>query len=267
MEVTVVNNDPPVAGSEVPTTKWRGKVHELEQDAEAIGRTISRQLGNLSARAQEVVSPSHGSTFTTKHKQKEESNANVGERRQAAADDSAMANGDDDDEGWASEGSLNEPAPGPRASTSECRRTASSALSRTLKGIHHPHMHAAHRPRRRGSIRRNSNAAADVVEELRGRPTTTGDPGAYPHRASRPGTATSSIMMDARPSRPGTADSSLRNQRLQSIRAQHIPPTRESSPSRSVRFVDEEGKGAGRAVAADSSGKMLVDSPVAEGGS
>jgi len=125
-------------------------------------------------------------------------------------------------------------------------------------------MHTVHRPRRRGSIRRNSNAAADIVEELRGRPTTTGDSAAYPHRASRPGTGTSSIMMGAHSSRPGTADSSLRHHRLESIRAQHIPSTRESSPSRSVRFVDEEGKGASRGIAPDSFGKALVETPVAE---
>jgi len=55
-------------------------------------------------------------------------------------------------------------------------------------------------------------------------------------RMSRPSTAPSS----ATPTRPGTAESSLRNQRIDSIRALHSrPPTREASPSRSVRFVDE----------------------------
>ena len=72
MEVTVINSDPALAGSEVPTTTWRGKVHELEQDAEGIGRSISKQLGNLSARAQEVVSPSLRSSFI-KEKQKDSS--------------------------------------------------------------------------------------------------------------------------------------------------------------------------------------------------
>jgi len=266
VEVTVINNDPAVAGPDVPTTKWRGKVHDLEHDAEAIGRSISRQLGNLSARAQEVVSPSRKSSFT---KDKPKEGSNEGERGQATAGDSAIADGDDDDEGWASEGSQKESAPGHPTSTSESKKTARPSLSRTLKGIHHPHTHThthtVHRPRRRGSIRRNSNAAADIVEELRGRPATTSDSsGAYPHRASRPGTGTSSIMMGARLSRPGTADSSLRNHRLESIRAQHIPSTRESSPSRYVRFVDEEGRGAGRSIAPDSSGKTLVENPVAE---
>ena len=139
--------------------------------------------------------------------------------------------------------------------------------------MHHPHTthttHTAHRPRRRDSIRKNSNTAADIVDELRGRPATTGDPGvtfASPHRASRPGTGSSSIMMNARSSRPGMADSSLRNHRLESIRAQHGPPTRESSPSWSVRFIGEEGRAGSRSIVADSSGRTLVDSPVAEEG-
>ena len=271
MEVTVINSDPALAGSEVPTTTWRGKVHELEQDAEGIGRSISKQLGNLSARAHEVVSPSCRSSFA---KEKPKETPTEEERRQAAADDSAIADGDDDDEGWASEGSLNEPEPGPRVSTSESRRTARSSLTRSLKGMHHPHTthtaYMAHRPRRRGSIRKNSNAAADIVEEPRGRPATTSDPGvtsASRHRASRPGTGSSSIMIGACLSRPGTADSSLRNHRLESIRAQHGLPTRESSPSRSVGFVDEEGREGSRSIAADSSGRTLADNPVAEEGS
>jgi hypothetical protein len=269
VEVTVINNNPPSAGSEASTPKWHSKIHELEQDAEAIGPRICRRLSNLSARAQEVVSVSRRSSFT-KGKQKEASEE--GERRQAAADDSAIADGDDDDEGWASEGSLNEPAPCPRTLTAESRKTARSSLSRNLKGVHHPHTtHMMHRPRRRGSIRRNSNAAAEIVEELRGRSATIGDPGvtlANPHSAFRPGTGSSSITMGSRTSRPGTADSSVRNHRLESIRAQHAsgPPTRESSPSRSVRFVDEERRPGAKGVVADWSGKTLVDSLVAEEG-
>jgi hypothetical protein len=264
VEVTVINNDPGLPGSDVPTAKWCGKVHELEHDAEAIGRNITKQLGNLTAKAQEVISSSRRSSFT-KEKQKE---GEEGEKRPPAADDSAIADGDDDEEGWASEGSK-EPAPGPRASTSESRRMARSS-SRT-RGLHLPHM--THRPRRRGSIRRNSSTAADSVEpEPRGRPATAGDVGvtfASPQRASRPSTAPSSARMGpgaTRSSRPGTADSSLKNHRLESIRALHGPPTRESSPSRSVRFVDEEGRAGSRGVPADSSGRTVNDSSVAEEG-
>lgn len=44
----------------------------------------------------------------------------------------------------------------------------------------------------------------------------------------------------AHATRPGTAESSLRDQRMDSLRALHSrPPTREASPSRSVRLMDE----------------------------
>lgn len=263
MEVTVINNDPGLPGSDVPTTKWSGKVHELEHDAEAIGRNISRQLGHLTAKAQEAVSSPRRSSFT-KEEQKE---GEEGEKRPAAVDESAIAD-EDDDEGWASEGSK-ESASGPRASTSESRRVARSS-SRSTKGVHLPH--TTHRSRRRGSIRRNSSAAADSVEpEVRGRPATAGEVGvtfASPQRTSRPSTAPSSSKIGtgtARSSRPGTAESSLRHHRLESIRALH-GSTRDSSPSRSVRFVDEEGRVGSRVALADLSGRTFSDSPAAEEG-
>jgi hypothetical protein len=264
VEVTVINNDPGLPGSDVPTTKWSGKIHELEHDAEAIGRNISRQLGHLTAKAQETVSPPRRSSYT-QEKQKE---GEEGEKRPAVEDESAIADEDDEEEGWASEGSK-EPAPGPRASTSDGKRVARSS-SRSTKGLHLPH--TTHRPRRRGSIRRNSSAAADSVEpELRGRPATTGDVGvtfASPQRTSRPATAPSSSRIGAgtaRSSRPGTAESSLRHHRLESIRALH-GSTRDSSPSRSVRFVDEEGRAGSRVALADLSGRTFADSPAAEEG-
>ncbi|KAH0586780.1 hypothetical protein H2248_005630 [Termitomyces sp. 'cryptogamus'] len=56
------------------------------------------------------------------------------------------------------------------------------------------------------------------------------------HQNRRSGTADSSIV------RPGTGDSSLPNARVSHIRMLHSsPPTREVSPSRSVRFMDERG--------------------------
>ncbi|KAG6819398.1 hypothetical protein H0H93_012185 [Arthromyces matolae] len=56
------------------------------------------------------------------------------------------------------------------------------------------------------------------------------------HRHRRPGTAESSIL------RPGTGES-LQNARLSHIRMLHSsPPTRDSSPSRSVRFLDGNGE-------------------------
>jgi len=74
-----------------------------------------------------------------------------------------------------------------------------------------------------------------------------------PGSRSRPRTAPSgftnpSPLASVPPSRPGTGDSAIRHHRLDSIRSTAIPhghvqghrtpPTRESSPSRSVRFVD-----------------------------
>ena len=268
MEVTVINDDPALPSSDVPTAKWRGKVHELEHDAEAIGRNISRQLGHLTTKAHGAVPSSRGSSST---KDKQRQDGREGENWPAVVDDSAIADEEDDDEGWASEGDA---APGLPASTSESKRLGRSS-SRNARGQHHPHTphhpHTTHRPRRRGSIRRNSNTAADAVEpELRGRPTTAGDIGvtfASPHRVSRPATAPSAIRIStARSSRPGTADSSLRNHRLDSIRALHGSSTRDSSPSRSVRFVDEEGRAGSRSILTDPSGRTFGDNPVPEEG-
>jgi len=66
------------------------------------------------------------------------------------------------------------------------------------------------------------------------------------HGKTRLGTAASCMSWpstapsSATPTRPRTAESSLRNQRIDSIRALHLrPPTREASPSWSVRFIDE----------------------------
>ncbi|KAF9465385.1 Sodium/hydrogen exchanger family-domain-containing protein [Collybia nuda] len=63
------------------------------------------------------------------------------------------------------------------------------------------------------------------------------------HHRSRPNTAESSARptsSGSQRSRPDTAESSIRHHRLDHIRALHTsPPTREVSPSRSVRFMDE----------------------------
>ncbi|KAG6915140.1 hypothetical protein DXG01_013079 [Tephrocybe rancida] len=64
------------------------------------------------------------------------------------------------------------------------------------------------------------------------------------HRHRRPGTGDSSILRpgtgDSSILRPGTGDSSLRNGRVSQIRLLHSsPPTRDVSPSRSVRFLDD----------------------------
>lgn len=87
----------------------------------------------------------------------------------------------------------------------------------------------------------------DGGEEVRGRESRSHHSGPPPGK--RPSTADGSYLYTfggntSRPttadrrSRPGTADSSLRHHRLESIRASHGPSTRDSSPSRSVRFSD-----------------------------
>ncbi|KAG6856428.1 hypothetical protein H0H87_004554 [Tephrocybe sp. NHM501043] len=67
------------------------------------------------------------------------------------------------------------------------------------------------------------------------------------HRHRRPGTEESSILRpgtaDSSTMRPGTGDGSVRNPRISQMRLLHSsPPTREVSPSRSVRFLDGRGE-------------------------
>ncbi|KAG6879308.1 hypothetical protein C0992_003726 [Termitomyces sp. T32_za158] len=85
------------------------------------------------------------------------------------------------------------------------------------------HAHFASEPHPHNAIALNNRLLASRTSASR-------------HRHRRPGTADSSIV------RPGTGDSSLRNARVSHIRMLHSsPPTREASPSRSVRFMDERG--------------------------
>ncbi|KAF8074102.1 Sodium/hydrogen exchanger family-domain-containing protein [Lyophyllum atratum] len=99
----------------------------------------------------------------------------------------------------------------------------------------------------------------------------------YPHpHQQRPGTAPSTYTRTRthRPGtadsltstlRPGTADSSLRNHRVSHIRLMHSsPPTREVSPSRSVRFMDEAPRGGGGGGAGNGGGEGVGEG--AEGG-
>ena len=171
---------------------------------------------------------------------------------------------DDDEDAWSSEGS--DRCVAERGSGMK-RKPGKPRADKTVTG--HPHHVSAHRPRRRSFRRAHSLTAIeftgrdeDIVEEQRGRdirrPSTsrpavtlvsfaegtsqsssgkTGEP-THHHRsrAMRPSTADGHLLRSH--ARPGTGDSGPRNHRVESILAQYsVPPTRENSPSRSVRFA------------------------------
>jgi len=153
---------------------------------------------------------------------------------------------DDDEDGWASDTSDVHDGNGRRPSSS----------GKKVSGVYpHPH-HGHHKSRRRPSVRRGH--AGDVagkigekeaVEESRGRDnrpsssrsatTSVTFAGGTAYSKSRPGTA------DTYLSRTSVGEGSLRNLRVESLRTLHsVPPTRENSPSRSVRF--DVGSSSGR---------------------
>lgn len=173
---------------------------------------------------------------------------------------------DDGDDGWASEGSN---AGAGEASGSNDH--ASSSRSGDKKKARTWGFGRRSRQRRRNSVTQpqppsepstppsnpsppslpsptpSLGSPIDGGEEVRGRESRSHHSGPPPGK--RPSTADGSYLYTfggstSRPttadrrSRPGTADSSLRHHRLESIRASHGPSTRDSSPSRSVRFSD-----------------------------
>ena len=237
VEVMVVNDDPSASDAFFPHQRWVGKLHELEGEAKGVGNGIRHVI------QQGLKTSQDGGKGSDEKRATPESVA-------TGRDDTRGISEQDDDEGWASEGS----------DTGEvCKTAAGVCKPRMSKTTAH-----AHKSRRRSSFRRAHGLTAmmggDIVEEPRGRdsrPSTAhssatavtfaGDnslsSGKPKHhhvthsRHSRPGTA--DTYMSRTSTRPGTGDSSLRNHRVDSIRALHsIPPTRESSPSRSVRFAD-----------------------------
>lgn len=241
-----------------------GKIHQLESE---IRPGIKRELASLSARAShamEAISPSaslssaFGGRSTTKHgnhagQHRDRSNPQSEDRPVVISGD------DDDDEGWASDGSMDD--------AQETTGTKKSRKGAKPGGLHHVPSQVNRKGRRairRGSMSTGTSApaspivgpAAEDAEPRRGRPegrsqerdnsvtfaqterrphTSHGSTGS--NRAPRVGEGIPPI----RP-RPQTADSGARHHRLESIRAMHAssPPTRESSPSRSIRFLDTE---------------------------
>lgn len=149
---------------------------------------------------------------------------------------SESSGNDDDDEGWGSETSdSGQPLAGPSTDTSSSAKVEGKKRSRGF-GI-------GRKGRQRVSLRRSltpvhvshHEGETDNGEESRGRSGATG--------ASRTHPRVGAPHVGAGSSRPRTADSAI-NQRLESLRAQASrPPTREASPSRSVRFVDVSGDG------------------------
>ncbi len=232
----VVNEDPSASDAFFSHQRWVGKLHELEGEAKEVGSGIRDviQKGLTTNRDRGKGTDEKRSTL---------------ESVATGRDDTRGITEQDDDEGWASEGS----------DTGEvCKTAAGACKPRMGKTTAH-----VHKSRRRSSFRRAHGLTAvmggDIVEEPRGRdsrPSTapssatavtfaggsslsSGKPNHHitHSRPSRPGTADTYLSRTS--TRPGTGDSSLRNHRVDSIRALHsIPPTRESSPSRSVRFAD-----------------------------
>ena len=146
---------------------------------------------------------------------------------------------DDDEDGWASDTSdvLDGSAPRP------------SSSGKRVSGAHAQHpLYGHHKSRRRTSFRRGHAGDAagkigekEAAEESRGRDdrpsssrsatTSVTFAGGTTYSKSRPGTA------DTYLSRTSVGEGSLRNHRVESLRTLHsVPPTRENSPSRSVRF-------------------------------
>ncbi|KAF9447018.1 hypothetical protein P691DRAFT_782949 [Macrolepiota fuliginosa MF-IS2] len=150
---------------------------------------------------------------------------------------SESSGNDDDDEGWASETSdSGQPAAGSSTTLPLSSKAEGKKRSRGF-GI-------GKKSRPRVSLRRSPTAGHvnpraddtdDGEEENRGRSGTAGL-GRNSPRVGAPRIGVGS-------NRVKKADAAI-NQRLESLRAQASrPPTRETSPSRSVRFVDEPGDG------------------------
>ncbi|RDB14835.1 putative Na(+)/H(+) antiporter C3A11.09 [Hypsizygus marmoreus] len=154
--------------------------------------------------------------------------------------------GEEDEEGWASDRSSSS---GDQVGGEESTEAKKRLRIRTLRS--HP-LGSARRGRQRTSLRRShvhsvapeeqtattmaaaTSPTSPAESEARGRSPM------YPTPSSPIGSARSRPTTADRGMRPGTADGSLRNHRIDHIKALHSsPPTREVSPSRSIRFMDE----------------------------
>ena len=243
-------------------------MHDFKHSA---GEIIAKDWQKLAHKARDAVSPSRGGDHSRG------STSAASHARHSTTDLVFEEGTDEEDEGWASErsngGDGQEHDQGEGTSADGHAHAEGSTHSHGRKK---PRIFSIRTARRKGSIhRRNSTGQAQTMpfmvaagatagenEESRGRQAPPGVAGSgetrgrqqpalaqktgHGHGKSRLGTAASRMSRpstapsSATPTRPGTAESSLRNQRIDSIRALHSrPPTREASPSRSVRFVDE----------------------------
>jgi len=295
--VTVINENPHAPDAFKPKRTWNGTKDELEKDAEEIGKAIRKEIGMFGFHHSKKPKETAGAAG---------SNLGAsGSRGQALLVDTAVASDDEDDDDWASDDGGASAATSTRKSSSPKSRLGKA--THLIHAVHSPKTRRRASMRRGSVSARESPVVAlgpsaagggggasasggeEITEEPRGRdgrPTSASGGSSVSFAAGtgfRQGTGGSSgssrfgngaynNQSRGMGSRPGTADTvnSARNHRVESIRALHSrPQTRESSPSRSVRWVDEEGRPgtAGRGSGSGSFG--VVDavsptSPVAE---
>jgi hypothetical protein len=158
---------------------------------------------------------------------------------------SSSTHPEEDDEGWASEQSHDDPAEATGSNQKQRSKTPRTKSANPGSG---------RRGRTRNSFRRGQvqpTVHYDNVDPTshthgatdRGRtgvPSTDATPPPDSGGTEKLPRPTSSGSSSGQRSRPGTAEGSIRHHRLDHIRALHSsPPTRDVSPSRSVRFQDE----------------------------
>lgn len=161
---------------------------------------------------------------------------------------------DEEEEGWASDQS-NSDLPQPSTSTLQDRRKRSKSpktkpVSPKLAiGVGPSAAAPGKKNRRRNSIRRGLIGHAQQFmrsthAENNARPSSSSsavfDENAEGDDRGRLTHHHHSSSVSSQNSRPGTAPGSLRNFRIDSLRAQHSPSSREGSPTRSVRFMDNQ---------------------------
>ena len=233
--------------------KLKLTLHELEQDAETAGKSIQHSIKEVERKAKQVVSPKASSMV--------------------------IANGEEEEgeEGWASDRSSGD-QDSTHLALDHRKRSRSPQLSPKLgsvvpsrRGRRRNSMrrgligHAAHFMYSRASRLPAATSTATSTpssvpeeDEGRGRFSTTEKPKltlsdyTYPagtsssttgQNGSRPSTAQHSRTSTSHSSRPGTGQNSPRHFRVDSIKALHSPDSlREVSPSRSVRFADDENR-------------------------
>jgi len=255
VEVEVLNseNRDPHAGTAAKIRHSLGLLDRLKTTAAHLedntGGKVEEKLEEIQNHVREALSEHHRSY-------REQQKARTGSQ--------------DDEEGWASDGSHpDQPvASGSASSSNELTRSDSKRRAPKMRGStskSQPVGSGVPRKRHRTSVRRSHPAPAHLnldqasssftgpeESEARGRshghhlvasPTSIHGSHPSPSPSWRPGTPRSRPnTADRKSPRPDTGDSShsLQNNRLQYIRALHSsPPTRDSSPTRSIRFVDE----------------------------